>query len=99
MCSTHPQRITEIGKAIDDLAAEALAAYAPAEGANRGPGADAGPEADHRPASASPGSPRQANDLADVSDTDQVVIRLAQLWALLAELDPEVARRLPRYQA
>jgi hypothetical protein len=28
---------------------------------------------------------------------DQVVIRLAQLWALLAELDPEVARRLPIY--
>jgi hypothetical protein len=36
---------------------------------------------------------------ADASDADQVVIRLAQLWAKLAELDPEVARKLPRYQA
>ena len=31
--------------------------------------------------------------------TDQVLIRLAQVWAMLAELDPEVARRLPTYEA
>ena len=74
MCSTPEQRIAEIEKAIDDLAAQALAAYA------------------------RPGG-RVANDLVGVSDTDQVVIRLAQLWELLAELDPEVARRVPRYQA
>jgi hypothetical protein len=41
----------------------------------------------------------RAGDTADVSDADQVVIRLAQLWEKLAELDPEVARKLPRYQA
>lgn len=35
----------------------------------------------------------------DVSDADQVVMRVAQLWEKLAELDPEVARKLPRYQA
>jgi hypothetical protein len=33
------------------------------------------------------------------SDSGQVVIRLAELWAQLAELDPEVARRLPIYEA
>ena len=33
------------------------------------------------------------------SDSDQVVIRLAELWARLAELDPDVARRLPTYEA
>jgi len=33
------------------------------------------------------------------SDSDQVVIRLAELWAQLAELDPDVARRLPTYEA
>ncbi len=32
-------------------------------------------------------------------DTDPIVARLAELWALLAELDPEVARRLAGYQA
>jgi hypothetical protein len=32
------------------------------------------------------------------SDADPIVARLAELWALLAELDPEVARRLAGYQ-
>jgi len=32
-------------------------------------------------------------------DSGQVVTRLAELWALLAELDPEVAKRLPTYEA
>jgi hypothetical protein len=33
-----------------------------------------------------------------VGDTDPIVARLAELWALLAELDPEVGRRLAGYQ-
>jgi len=32
-------------------------------------------------------------------DTDPIVAKLAELWALLAELDPEVARRLAGYQS
>jgi hypothetical protein len=36
---------------------------------------------------------------APAADTDPIVARLAELWALLAELDPEVARRLAGYQA
>lgn len=79
MCSTDSQRVTEIGKAIDDLAARL--------------------GTDPALASARPGSARQAGDAAGVSEADQIVIRLAQLWAQLAELDPEVAKRLPRYQA
>ena len=35
---------------------------------------------------------------AAAEDTGPVVARLAELWALLAELDPEVARRLAGYQ-
>jgi hypothetical protein len=34
-----------------------------------------------------------------VNGTEPIVARLAELWALLAELDPEVARRLAGYQA
>jgi hypothetical protein len=41
---------------------------------------------------------REPND-DRISDSDDVVIRLAELWARLAELDPEVARRLPTYEA
>lgn len=99
MCSTPGQRIAEIGKAIDDLAAEALAAYAPAGARPSRIGGQPGHStaAEHLPTeSARPG---HADEPTDVSDGDQVVIRLARLWELLAELDPEVARRLPRYQA
>jgi hypothetical protein len=36
---------------------------------------------------------------AEADGSDPVLIRLAQVWAMLAELDPEVARRLPTYEA
>jgi hypothetical protein len=71
MCSTSEQRIAEIGRAIDDLAAQA----------------------GDVPASALSES-GQAND-----STDPVMQRLADLWAKLAQLDPEVAKRLPTYEA
>ena len=35
----------------------------------------------------------------DGTDTDDVFRRLAELWAQLAQLDPEVGRRLPTYEA
>ncbi len=71
MCSMQPQPMAEFGKAIDDLAAEVLAADASAG----------------------------TGGLASAADPGQAVARLAQLWARLAELDPELAKRLPRYQA
>jgi predicted trehalose synthase len=73
MCSTSPERIAEIGQAIEELASEVLASYG------------------NRPATSGP---------ADrTSDANQIAIRLAELWSQLAELDPEVARRLPTYEA
>ena len=36
---------------------------------------------------------------ADARDTDRVLPRIANLWEQLAELDPEVARRLATYKA
>lgn len=68
MCSTAEQRLAEIGRAIDDLAAEALASQGLAE---------------HR---------------AQADDRDEVVGKLAELWALLAELDPDIARRMSGYR-
>jgi hypothetical protein len=32
-----------------------------------------------------------------VDQADSIANRLAQLWAMLAELDPELAKRLPGY--
>ena len=68
MCSTAGEaerRIAEIGRAIEDLAADARAVAERRDGAG---------------------------------DSGHVVTRLAELWALLAELDPDIARRLPTYQ-
>jgi hypothetical protein len=79
MCSTPAQRIAEIGKAIDDLAAEARLSSA-----NRGIAVAATAEA--------------ATGVAAAEHTDGVVLRIAKLWQELAELDPEVAKRLPTYQ-
>jgi hypothetical protein len=48
---------------------------------------------------------RAIDDLANMTgptglgDTSPIVARVAELWGLLAELDPEVARRLAGYQA
>jgi hypothetical protein len=44
-------------------------------------------------ARSSTGAGDQAN-----ADTDAVVARLAALWARLAEMEPDIARRLPGYQ-
>jgi hypothetical protein len=68
MCSTAEQRLAEIGRAIDDLAAKALADQGATE---------------HR---------------AQAGDRDEVVGKVAELWALLAELDPDIARRMSGYQ-
>jgi hypothetical protein len=74
MCSTTGERLARIGTAIDELAAEAVAARA---GQGDGLAGQAG-------------QPDQADDIAD---------RLARLWEMVADLDPELARRLPGYGA
>ena len=78
MCSTRAQRIAQIGRAIDDLAAQAESADTPG-----GSAADA-----------------ENSRAADASgQSDDIFARLAELWAQLAQLDPEVAKRLPTYEA
>lgn len=47
---------------------------------------------------------RAIDDLAGdagrtAGDADPIVARLAELWALVAELDPEMAKRLAGYQS
>lgn len=70
MRSNQERRLADIERAIDELAALAMTAYA-SDGQRR--------------AGAAPGD-------------EQLVTRLAEIWTLLADLDPEVARRLPVYQ-
>ena len=64
------------------------------------PGAvGSGPGGSQTPGSEAAGESSTAAGPEEISQADQVVIRLAQLWERLAELDPEVARRLPTYRA
>jgi hypothetical protein len=95
MCSTSAQRIAEIGQAIDDLAADARTAYEAA----RQPSARQGLTNPREGVVTAADSAAAGPGTAPASDTDRVVLRLAKLWEQLAELDPEVARRLGTYQA
>ena len=111
MCSTSVQRLAEIGRAIDDLAAQAQAT-SKEEGTARtaavtGGAATAADSAGTTAEAAVTGAAEtgdasagalSAHGLAS-GDTEQVMQRLADLWAKLAQLDPEVAKRLPTYEA
>jgi hypothetical protein len=92
MCSTSVQRLAEIGRAIDDLAAQAEANSREAGRAGAAGTAGAAGAVDV------PASAFSERGRAD-DNTDQVMRRLADLWAKLAQLDPEVAKRLPTYEA
>jgi hypothetical protein len=86
MCSTG-ERIAQIGLAIDRLAAETRATA----------GQEGQPPGDGEGAPGSNGQPaREADRPADAA-AGAPASRLAELWAMLAELDPELARRLPGY--
>jgi hypothetical protein len=95
MCSTSVQRLAEIGRAIDDLAAQAEANSREAGRAGAAGTAGAAGAAGAVDVPASAFSERGRAD----DNTDQVMRRLADLWAKLAQLDPEVAKRLPTYEA
>jgi hypothetical protein len=45
------------------------------------------------------GMPAEGEAAIEPDDSSRVLARLAELWGLLADLDPEVARRLAGYQA
>jgi hypothetical protein len=43
--------------------------------------------------------PAEGEAAVESDDSSRILARLAELWGLLADLDPEVARRLTGYQA
>src|SRR5690348_9447333 len=71
--------IVQIGRAIDDLAAQARAT-------GSGGVADSAPDGNTSRAASAIGA-------------DEVLRRLADLWAQLAQLDPDVGKRMPTYEA
>jgi len=84
MCSIPDARIALLGQAIDELAQQTRT------GTHRGAADGTGPDGAGQD-DAGPGG----------GDTDAamegVAQRLAAIWAMVAELDPGLAARLPRY--
>lgn len=85
MCSTG-ERLARIGLAIDQLAADTRAAA----------GQQGRPPADDDESAGCVSPPAAVAD-QPADPAAAPAGRLAELWAMLAELDPELARRLPGY--
>lgn len=113
MCSSPEQRIAAFGRAIEELASQSRSApggrgttVAPGDqGGQDAPAAAANPGAKPAPAAPNqaaiekvPGDTGGPENHDAVASSD-ILSRLAALWAELATLDPEVAKRLPTYEA
>lgn len=101
MCSIE-QRIAEFGRAIDEFAIKAgMPAESRTHAPNPAPPSGDAPAAQALADAAGPGPAVAKDEVVAISpdDSGRMVARLAELWGLLAELDPEVAKRLPGYQA
>jgi len=88
MCSTTAGWLTRICRAIEELAGQ--------------PGGGGGDNGDNGAAGAGRGEGRDGHDgsRADPGEAaagGEVAIRLAAIWAMIAEADPELARRVPGY--
>ena len=84
MCSTTGGQLARICRAIEELADRPVA----------GGNAAAATAAESGQATAS-----EAGDIAAGDDLAARLARLAAIWAMVAEADPELARRLPGYLA
>jgi hypothetical protein len=83
MCSITDPRLALIGLAIDELAEAARVAAG-----DPGPGTP-GPTAE--------GTMTQDSGSQDAMARDTMAERVARIWAMVADLDPGLARRLSQY--
>jgi len=107
MCSTTAEQIARICGAIEELAGRsgepggvtaAIAAMVGQPGDAAGTGGATGDDEATGPAG--PALATRLDGMADADRTaagDDVTDRLAAIWAMIADLDPELARRLPGY--
>ena len=84
MCSTTGGQLARICRAIEELADR------PVAGGSAAPGA----AAEYGRVTAS-----ESGDAAAGDDLAAWLARLAAIWAMVAEADPELARRVPGYLA
>jgi hypothetical protein len=98
MCSSTSARLARIYRAIDEL--ENLGAAGRGVEAGGSAGASGGAEgdgvADGDSEADTKGDGRTGAEGESGADAD-VASRLAEIWAMIADADPELAKRLPRY--
>ena len=95
MCSTNGGQLGRICRAIDELAAcsassDHAAAGGPATAASEDGAAQAG-------AARRAGSADRAGPTRQARRDDDDIARLAAIWEMVADADPELAKRLPGY--
>jgi hypothetical protein len=106
MCSTGGRQLARLCLAIEELADAAASGDGTTarsrdgrdSGATNGMATASGSAHNTATASGTADSPAAGCEHADGAATDSgVTARLAALWAMVAEADPEMARRLPGY--
>jgi hypothetical protein len=103
VCSTTAAQLTRICRAIEELAGHpgrrgGRAADGPCRRDGGAPTGTAGATGHDDDAAA--GSDRRdgaAPDPAEAVPADALAARLAEIWAMIAEADPELAKRVPGY--
>ena len=95
MCSTPQERIAAFGRAIEDFESRTRSDAVAAE-ESVGAGGSRPTERARGGGDVAAGSPPGSTEPEPRADA---LSRLAELWAELATLDPEVAKRLPIYEA
>jgi hypothetical protein len=86
MCSTTAGRLTRICRAIEELAGQ--------------PGGGSGDDGAAGTTDRGEGRDGRHGSRADPGEAaadGEVAIRLAAIWAMIAEADPELAKRVPGY--
>jgi hypothetical protein len=107
MCSTNGGQLGRICRAIDELAAcsassDHAAAGGPAPAASEDGAAQAGDAhragaADEADPTHQAGTTHQAGAADRAGRDDDDIARLAAIWEMVADADPELAKRLPGY--
>jgi hypothetical protein len=86
MCSTVSEQLARIGQAIDELAAESRGTGRPSRGAGAAGTGAAG--------TGTAGAESAGTEPAGTASLDD---RLARIWLMMAELDPQLASRITSY--
>jgi hypothetical protein len=103
VCSTPNERLARLRAAIDVLAAQAGLPDSPADlgagqaGAAAGAATEPGEQGRTGPTESEAGEAETEAGETGAGGAEDIDARLARLWQMLAQLDPELARRLPRY--